>query len=76
MNKKKEMIFYHKLRNDEKWYIETFLNIKNKKAEIVPFKLNIAQNIVMEQVNKDKKENKPKKDLPLTLKLMKTFSPK
>ena len=70
MNKKKEMIFYHKLRNDEKWYIETFLNIKNKKAEIVPFKLNIAQNIVMEQVNKDKKENKPKRYIVLKARQM------
>ena len=67
---KKEKIFYHKLRNDEKWYIENFLKIKNKKAEIVRFKLNVAQDIVMEYINKDKEENKPKRYIVLKARQM------
>ena len=64
------MIFYHKLRNDEKWYIETFLRIKNKKAEIIPFILNTAQNVVMEMLNKDKIELKPKRYIVLKARQM------
>ena len=64
------MLFYHKLRNDEKWYIEKFLRIKNKKAEIIPFILNTAQNVVMEILNKDKAELKPKRYIVLKARQM------
>lgn len=66
----KEKLFYYKMRNDEKWYIENFLNIKNKKANIVPFKLNEAQNIVMEVLKEDKKNKKPKRYIVLKARQM------
>jgi len=55
----KEQLFFYKLRNDRCWYIETFLRIKNKSAVIVPFKLNVAQKIVMKIVESDIKQGKP-----------------
>ena len=61
----KEQLFYHKLRNDKKWYIENFLKIRDKSAQIIPFKLNKAQQIVLDIINKDEKEGKPKRYIVL-----------
>lgn len=47
----KEELFYWKIQNDRKWYIENFLMIRNKQSKLVPFILNDAQNIVMEKIN-------------------------
>lgn len=55
----KEQLFFYKLKNDRKWYIESFLKIKNKKAQIVPFKINEAQKIVLDLIEKDVKVGKP-----------------
>lgn len=66
----KEQLFFHKLKNDRKWYIESFLKIKNKKAEIVPFLLNTAQKIVMEQVERDTLSGKPKRYIVLKARQM------
>lgn len=55
----KEQLFFHKLKHDRAWYIESFLHIKDKTASIVPFRLNTAQKIVMEQINKDLANKKP-----------------
>lgn len=68
--KSKEEIFYHKLQNDKKWYIEKFLKIRDKRAQIIPFKLNNAQNIVMELIKKDEKEGKPKRYIVLKARQM------
>lgn len=54
----KEQLFYHKLRNDRKWYIENFLKIRDKSAQIIPFKLNKAQNIVLDILKKRRKRRK------------------
>ena len=62
MNKSKltkEQLFYHNLRNNPSWYIESFLKIRDKRAQIIPFKLNKAQKKVMRLIDKDKKEGKP-----------------
>lgn len=55
----KEQVFFYKLKNDRAWYIESFLKIKDKTATIVPFVLNNAQHIVMNQINDDLKNKKP-----------------
>ena len=49
-NLSKEELFYWKLRYDKVWYIENFLKIRNKQSQLVPFKLNNAQHIVMEKM--------------------------
>ena len=66
----KEQLFYHKLRNDRKWYIENFLKIRDKSAQIIPFKLNKAQNIVLDILKKDEKEGKPKRYIVLKARQM------
>ena len=53
----KEELFFRKLKTDREWYIETFLKIKNKASEIIDFKLNEAQKIVMGKIKyRDKKK--------------------
>ncbi len=53
---KKEEVFYKKLREDRQWYIENFLQIRNKKSQLVPFLLNDAQIVVMDKM-KEAEEN-------------------
>ncbi len=66
----KEQLFYHKLRNDQKWYIENFLKIKDKTATIIPFILNKAQNSVLERIKEDEKNKKPKRYIVLKARQM------
>lgn len=66
----KEQLFYHKLRHDRQWYIENFLKIRDKTASIVPFKLNPAQQIVMDMIKEDDKANRPKRYIVLKARQM------
>lgn len=52
----KEELFYWKLVNDRTWYIESFLKIRNKQSQLVPFHLNHAQKIVMEKIEECERE--------------------
>lgn len=54
-----------KIKNDRRWYMEKFLKIRDKKAHIVPFKLNYAQNIIMDHIEEDEKKGKPKRYIVL-----------
>lgn len=66
----KEQLFYYKLKNDKAWYIENFLKIRDKTANIVPFKLNNAQHIVMDVMKKDEENQKPKRYIVLKARQM------
>lgn len=66
----KEQLFYWKLKHDTPWYIENFLKIKDKRATIIPFKLNKAQNIVLAQMALDEKAGKPKRYIVLKARQM------
>lgn len=66
----KEQIFYHKLKNDKGWYIEKFLKIRDKRAQIIPFTLNTAQKLVLAQIEKDEAEGKPKRYIVLKARQM------
>lgn len=70
MTLSKEQLFYYKLQNDSEWYIESFLKIKDKTATIVPFVLNNAQRIVMEQIKKDIKNKRPRRYIVLKARQM------
>lgn len=59
MKMTKEQYFYYKVKHDFKWYTENFLKIRAKNAQIVPFKLNNAQNIVNDMMTKDLKADRP-----------------
>lgn len=45
----REQLFYWRIKNDKKFYIENFLKIRDKTANLVPFKFNNAQNYVYEK---------------------------
>lgn len=66
----KEQLFVHNLKHNKTWYIENFLKIRNKRAEIVPFHLNKAQKIVMEIMKEDEKNKKPKRYIVLKARQM------
>lgn len=66
----KQQLFYKKLREDKKWYIEKFLKIRDKTATIIPFKLNHAQNIVMDIIRKDDEAGRPKRYIVLKARQM------
>lgn len=66
----KEQLFVHNLKHNKKWYIENFLKIRNKRAEIIPFHLNEAQNIVMKIMQEDEKNKKPKRYIVLKARQM------
>jgi len=66
----KEELFFYKLKHDRRWYIENFLQIRNKRAEIIPFKLNEAQKIVMDTVEKDDELGIPKRYIVLKARQM------
>jgi hypothetical protein len=66
----KEQLFFYKLKHDRQWYIENFLKIRDKSARIVPFKLNPAQQIVMDIIENDEKEGKLKRYIVLKARQM------
>ena len=66
----KEQAFFYKLRHDRQWFIENFLKIRDKRAQIVPFKLNHAQRLVLAQIEKDEAEGRPKRYLVLKARQM------
>lgn len=66
----KEQYFYWRLRFDRKWYIENFLKIRDKRAEIIPFKLNQAQNIVNDLIDKCEEEQRLKRFIVLKARQM------
>jgi hypothetical protein len=66
----KEELFYYKLRTDKRWFIENFLKIRNKDSELVPFKLNHAQLIVLDLIKECEKEGKMKRFIVLKARQM------
>lgn len=66
----KEQRFFYNLKHNKEWYIENFLKIRDKRAQIIPFKLNNAQKIVLEQIKKDEREGKPKRYIVLKARQM------
>lgn len=70
LNLNKEELFYWKLVNDKKWYIENFLVIRNKQSKLVPFILNSAQDIVLEKINWCESNNKLKRFIVLKARQM------
>jgi len=57
----KEQTILWKVKYDKKWYIEKFLKIKNKKAEMVPFVFNKAQNLIYSKWLECMRDNIPPK---------------
>lgn len=66
----KEEIFYWKVKNDRQWYIENFLKIRNKQSQLVPFKLNEAQKVVLEKIRECEREGRLKRFIVLKARQM------
>lgn len=66
----KEQLFYWKLQNDKSWYIESFLKIRDKKSQLVPFKLNTAQLRVMDLIKQCEATGKLKRFIILKARQM------
>jgi hypothetical protein len=66
----KEQLFFHKLKHDFPWYSENFLKIRDKKANIVDFKLNKAQRIVHDKILELRRDNRPVRVLLLKARQM------
>jgi hypothetical protein len=70
MMTKKEKIFFQKLKNDKPWYIENFLKIRDKRAQIIPFTLNPAQKRVLDIMRRDEEAGIPKRYIVLKARQM------
>lgn len=66
----KEELFIWKCHNDRPWYIENFLKIRDKKSQLVPFKLNNGQLIVLDLIRKCEEEGKLKRFIVLKARQM------
>lgn len=66
----KEQLFYYKMKHDRQWYIEKFLKIRDKRAQIIPFILNEAQKIVLEKIKWCEENNKLKRFIVLKARQM------
>lgn len=54
----KEQLFFNKVKNDKRWYIENFLKIRDKNSRLVPLILNPAQVEFDKLINKCKEDGK------------------
>lgn len=54
----KEQLFFNKVKNDKRWYIENFLKIRDKNSRLVPLILNPAQVEFDKIINKCKEDGK------------------
>jgi hypothetical protein len=70
LSKTKEQIFYERLKSDRAFYIENFLKIRNKSAQLIPFKLNHAQKIVVDLIRKCEEEGRLKRFIVLKARQM------
>jgi hypothetical protein len=72
----KEEIFFKKLKFDRAWYMKNFLKIRDKNANLIDFKVNLAQQDFLHQIEKCEKEGKLKRFIILKARQMgfSTFS--
>lgn len=66
----KQQLFFRKVKNDKRWYIENFLKIRNKHSKLVPLKLNPAQKLFYDEIVKCEKEKRLKRFIVLKARQM------
>lgn len=64
IDKKKE-IFFNKVKEDRKWYMNNFLKIRNKKGQLVNFHYNSAQEYIDNLIDECEREGKLKRFIVL-----------
>lgn len=68
MNKTQLML--KRIKEDRPFYMEKFLKIRNKDAQLVPFKINDAQQLFNEEIEKCEREGKLKRFIVLKARQM------
>ena len=67
---KKEKLFFQKIHSDREWYMEKFLKIRDKRSQLIPFKVNTAQQIVMKLIKECEEQQKLKRFIVLKARQM------
>lgn len=70
MDDVKKDLFFYKVKNDRRWYMENFLKIRSKDGRLIPFKLNTAQQILEKEIEKCEEKNIPKRFIILKARQM------
>lgn len=66
----KQQLFFKKIKEDKRWYIENFLWIRDKNSRLIQFRLNPAQEIFDEKIRKCEEEGKLKRFIVLKARQM------
>ena len=66
----KVQLLLKKIKEDRPFYMEKFLKIRNKDAQLIPFKINDAQELFEAEVQKCEKEGKLKRFIVLKARQM------
>ena len=66
----KQQLFFKKIKEDKRWYIENFLWIRDKNSRLIQFRLNPAQEIFDEEIRKCEEEGKLKRFIVLKARQM------
>lgn len=61
MNDKSVEQFYYKVKTDFAWYAENFLKIRDKKSQLINFKINEPQKVLLRHIEEDERNGKPKR---------------
>lgn len=70
MNSLKKELFFHKVQNDRRWYMENFLKIRSKDGQLIPFKFNSAQEILNKEIDSCEEDGRPKRFIILKARQM------
>ncbi len=62
--------FFYNVKHNRKWYMEKFLKIRDKKSQLIQFKLNPAQTIVEDLMQKCEREKRLKRFIVLKARQM------
>ena len=70
MSKDKTKVLLKKMKEDRPWYMEHFLKIRDKNANLIPFKINDAQTLFENEIQKCEKEGRMKRFIILKARQM------
>lgn len=70
MSMTKQELFMHKVRNDRPWFMQNFLKIRDKNANLIDFKINKAQKAFEEEIRRCEREGIPKRFIILKARQM------
>ena len=70
MSKDKTKVLLKKMKEDRPWYMEHFLKIRDKNANLIPFKINDAQTLFENEIQKCEKEGRLKRFIILKARQM------